>query len=97
MTTETSANGSTGRKEKGLLTSGKGFLKLLAGLLSVAALASWISLGVGLYLGMGGGVRLTLAIAAAVTTEALFWCIAALLGLTVVEARRSIWRKLTGR
>jgi hypothetical protein len=81
----------------GLLTRGKGFLKGLAVLLLVAAVAAWVSLGIGLYLDVGRGARLTLAIVAAVATEALFWTVAALLGVSVVEARKRLWRRITGR
>ena len=45
----------------------------------------------------GAQVRVVVAIVAAVTTEALFWTVAALLGVSVVEARKRIWRKITGR
>lgn len=81
----------------GVLKRGKGFLKVLALLLLVAAVCGWIGLGLGLYLDVDRSARLTLAIVAAVTTEALFWTVAALLGVSVVEARKRIWRKITGR
>lgn len=87
----------TSAAKPGVLTRGKGFLKVLAVLLLVAAVAAWVSLGIGLYLDVGRGTRLTLAIVAAVATEALFWTTAALLGVSVVEARKRIWRRITGR
>ena len=87
----------TSAAKPGVLTRGKGFLKVLAVLLLVAAVAAWISLGIGLYLDVERGTRLTLAIVAAGATEALFWTTAALLGVSVVEARKRIWRKITGR
>lgn len=87
----------TSAAKPGVLTRGKGFMKVLAVLLLVAAVAAWISLGIGLYLDVERGTRLTLAIVAAVATEALFWTTAALLGVSVVEARKRIWRKITGR
>jgi hypothetical protein len=87
----------TSAAKPGVLSRGKGFLKVLAVLLLVAAVAAWAALGIGLYLGVERGTRLTLAIVAAVTTEALFWIVAALLGVSVVEARKRIWRKITGR
>ena len=81
----------------GLLARGKGLLKALAiGLLAVA-IAAWISLGVGLYVGVDKGVRIALAVAAAVSTEGVFWTVAALLGVSVVEARKRIWRAITGQ
>jgi hypothetical protein len=81
----------------GLLKRGKGLLKALAIGLLALAIAAWISLGVGLYVGVDKGIRIALAVAAAVTTEGLFWTTAALLGVSVVEARKRIWRTLTGR
>ena len=87
----------TSAAKPGVLSRGKGFLKVLAVLLLVAAVAAWLALGIGLYLGVERGTRLILAIVAAVTTEALFWTVAALLGVSVVEARKRIWRKITGR
>ena len=84
-------------RNPGLLTRGKGLLKALAIGLLALAIAAWISLGVGLYVGVDKGIRIALAVAAAVTTEGLFWTVAALLGVSVVEARKRIWRTLTGR
>ena len=83
--------------KKGMLGRGKGFLKVLALLLLVGAICAWIGLGVGLYLDVDRGARITLVLVAAVTTEALFWTTAALLGVSVVEARKRIWRRITGR
>ena len=74
----------TSAAQPGVLSRGKGFLKVLAVLLLVAAVAAWAALGIGLYLGVERGTRLILAIVAAVTTEALFWTVAALLGVSVV-------------
>ncbi|WP_292226931.1 hypothetical protein [Brevundimonas sp.] len=94
MTIET---GTAGKTKPGVLTCGKGFLKVLAGLLLVAAVCAWISLGIGLHLDVDRGARITLAIVAAVSTEALFWTVAALLGVSVVEARKRIWRWISSR
>jgi fructose-specific phosphotransferase system IIC component len=73
------------------------FLWMLAGLIGVCAVCGWVSLGVGLYLDVPKGTRLILAVVAAVATEALFWTCAAALGVSVFEARKRIWRKITGR
>ena len=81
----------------GLAARGSGFLKVLAGLLFVTALCAWISLGVGLAMDVERGTKLILALAAALSTEALFWTIAALLGVSVFRARAWIWRRITGR
>lgn len=76
---------------------GRRFLWMLAGLLGVCAVCGWVSLGVGLYLDVPKGTRLILAVVAAVATEALFWTCAAALGVSVFEARKRIWRKISGR
>lgn len=86
-----------GEPKPGVLKRGKGLLKMLAVLLLIAAVCSWIALAVGLYLDVGRGARVTLAILAALGTEALFWVTAALLGVSVVEARKRIWWRITGR
>jgi len=69
----------------------------LAAVLGVCAVAGWIALGVGLYLEVERSTRLILAVVAAVATEATFWTCAAALGVSVFEARKRIWRKITGR
>ena len=73
------------------------FLWALVALLGVCAVGAWVSLGVGLYLDVSKGTRLILAVVAAVATEVLFWTTAAALGVSVFEARKRIWRKITGR
>ena len=72
------------------------FLWALASLLAVCAIGAWVSLGVGLYLDVERSTRLILAIVAAVATEVLFWTCAAALGVSVFEARKRIWRRITG-
>ncbi|GAA0634305.1 hypothetical protein [Brevundimonas lenta] len=81
----------------GAVKRSRKFLWTLAGLVAVVAVCGWISLGVGLYLDVDRGTRLILAIVAAVSTELLFWISAAALGVSVFEARKRIWRKITGR
>ena len=81
----------------GLLKKGKGLLWTLAAFLGVAAVCGWVALGVGLWMDVERSTRLILAIVAAVATEALFWTVAAALGVSVFEARKRIWRKMTGR
>ncbi|PVM93543.1 hypothetical protein DDF62_00305 [Caulobacter radicis] len=79
-----------------VLRRGKGLLKVLVTLLAIFAFAAWIALGVVLYADAGRDLRLAAALAAAVSTEALFWSVAALLGVSVLEARKAIWRRITG-
>ena len=94
MTTETPV---AATEKKSILKKGRGFLIGLSIVVGVAAVAAWIALGVGLYLDVSRQTRIILAVVAAVATEALFWSIAATLGLSVLEARKRIWRKITGR
>ena len=81
----------------GLLKKGKGFLWTLVAFLGVTAVCGWVALGIGLWMDVERTTRLILAIVAAVATEALFWTVAAALGVSVFEARKRIWRKITGR
>ncbi|MFT4914029.1 MAG: cytochrome c biogenesis protein CcdA [Brevundimonas sp.] len=81
----------------GLLKKGKGFLWTLAAFLGVAAVCGWVALGIGLWMDVERTPRLILAIVAAVATEALFWTVATALGVSVLEARKRIWRRITGR
>ena len=84
-------------EKKSVLKKGRGFLIALSIVVGVAAVAAWIALGVGLYMDVSRQTRIILAVVAAVATEALFWSVAATLGLSVFEARKRIWRKITGR
>ena len=84
-------------QRKSLLKKGRGFLIALSIAVGVAAVAAWAALGVGLYMDVSRQTRIILAVVAAVVTEALFWSVAATLGLSVFEARKRIWKKITGR
>lgn len=79
------------------IAGGRKFLGVLAVLIGVTAVCAWIALGVGVYLDVERSTRLVLAVVAALATEALFWTVAALLGVSVVQARKKIWRAITGR
>ncbi|NEX95400.1 hypothetical protein [Caulobacter sp. 17J65-9] len=63
----------------------------------VCAAAAWAGMFVGLYLGVDLKTRTVLVTLAALSGEAVLWTFAAALGLTVFEARRRIWARLTGR
>lgn len=52
---------------------------------ATVCVASWIALGIGLGLGFDRSWRLTFAIAAALSSEALMWTTAAVLGIGLVE------------
>lgn len=97
MSIETNAAAEATPQKKTLLKRGRGFLVALSIVVGVAAVAAWIALGVGLYMDVSRQTRIILAVVAAVATEALFWSVAATLGLSVFEARKRIWRKITGR
>lgn len=69
----------------------------VAAVVGVCAVCGWITLGVGLYLGVDKTTRLIMALVAALATELTFWISAAAFGVSVFEARKRIWRKITGR
>jgi len=97
MTVETTHSVTASTAGGAGLRRSRRFLWTLAALIGVCAIGAWISLGVGLYLDVERGTRVILALAAAVSTELLFWTCAAALGVSVFEARRRLWRKITGR
>lgn len=85
------------RAKPGLARRGRTFFWMLTAVVAAACVAAWVALGAALWLDMDRGARLTLVVVAALATEALFWSVAAALGVTVFEARKRIWRRLTGR
>jgi hypothetical protein len=67
-------------------------LKHLIGFVGlIAFLASWIAVGVGYLVHVEKSTWVVLVVIAAFATEGLFWCVAFMLGLGVVEARSKIW------
>jgi hypothetical protein len=71
-------------------------LKHVIGLTGLAVfLLAWTAVGVGFVLRVDVTTWTILVVIAAFASEALIWCTAAMLGLTVFEARRAIWRFLT--
>lgn len=70
-------------------------LKHLVGIAGLAAfLASWIAVGVGYVIGVEKSTWVVLVVIAAFASEGLFWCVAFMLGLGIVDARKKIWRRL---
>jgi hypothetical protein len=70
-------------------------LKHVVGIAGLTAfLASWIGVGVGYLIHVEKSTWVVLVVIAAFATEALFWCVAFMLGLGIVEARGRIWRWL---
>jgi hypothetical protein len=68
--------------------------RLIIALAATLCVASWLALAAGLLLGVGLQARLALATAAALSTEALVWISAAMLGLSLFQARRELWHRL---
>lgn len=95
MTAETTP--ATPAAPSGAVRKGRKLLWTLAAVTGAVAVAGWIALGLTLYLDADRQARLIAAVAAAVATEATFWICAAALGVSVFEARKRIWRKITGR
>ena len=62
---------------------------------ALAVLAAWTTVTITYFLGFGVGPWTVVVTIAALTTEAAFWVAAAVLGVTVIQARHEIWRWLT--
>lgn len=78
------------------MTFAQNFRRIAAiALMGVCAL-SWVSLGLVVLLDGPSAVLVVAVIAAAVSTEALFWVGGALLGWTAFANRARIWKRLTG-
>lgn len=92
MTVETTPAATSGAVRKG-----RRLLWTLAAVVAAIAACGWIGLGLTLALDAGRQARLIAAVAAAVATEGAFWLAAAALGVSVFEARKRIWRRVTGR
>jgi hypothetical protein len=67
-------------------------LKHLVGIAGLAVfLASWLAVGVGYLVGVDKSTWVVLVVIAACASEGLFWCVAFMLGVGIVEARNKIW------
>ncbi|MFO1186274.1 MAG: hypothetical protein U1E87_01725 [Alphaproteobacteria bacterium] len=75
----------------------KTFKRMLATVGVALFVAAWGAVGVGYLTHVKIETWTALVFAAAIATEVLFWSLAAILGVTVFEARRKIWRFLTFR
>ncbi|HEY0802675.1 MAG TPA: hypothetical protein VGD54_17700 [Steroidobacteraceae bacterium] len=60
-------------------------------LVGLVCLASWVSLGVGLFMHFNLRVWTLIVTSAAVSTDIFFWTLAAALGLSVFQARHQLW------
>jgi hypothetical protein len=71
-------------------------LKHLIGLAGgIVFLAAWAGVLAGYLLRVDVATWTVLVVIAAFASEAFVWCLAAMLGLSIFEARRAIWRFLT--
>src|SRR5690606_2912955 len=85
------------RARPDLIRRGRGFFWLLSAVVGAAAVAAWGAVAVGYWLGVSRATWVILVVVAAVATEGLFWSVAAALGLSVLDARKRIWRWVTRR
>ncbi len=56
---------------------------------------AWAGVGLTIWLGLGREIGIFFVMAAAIATEAVIWALALVLGVSVYESRRKIWRALT--
>lgn len=76
---------------------GSRILWAVVGLAVVFSICAWISVFVGYQMEVSRSTWIILVTVAALSIEAVIWSTAAAVGLKVFEARRKIWRALTGR
>ncbi|OYY66630.1 hypothetical protein [Sphingomonas sp. 28-62-11] len=77
--------------------AGRGFRRLLLRLVIVAVIIAWVGAGVVALSVDANRTRMIAVAVAAPVSEIGLYIGAALLGMRVFEARRAIWRRLTGR
>ena len=65
--------------------------KLALYAVAIALILAWGGLFAGFVIGVSKTVWLVLVTAAAIATEVSFWVVAAILGISVVQARGRIW------
>ena len=70
--------------------------KLALGLTAALCLVSWLALGVGLAIGVSKTAAIVLFVLALVISEVLFWVVAVVLGVSMLESRKQIfsWLRL---
>jgi hypothetical protein len=67
-------------------------LKHIVGIVGLTAfLAAWIAVAVAYAIHVDKTTWVTLVVIAAFASEGLFWCVAFMLGVSIVEARIRIW------
>ncbi len=63
---------------------------------ATVAVLAWGTFGLGLVLDFERPVMFLIAIVGAFALEAIMWTMAAALGITVFQARKRIWQRITG-
>lgn len=71
--------------------------KLVLGVIWSVVAVSWAVLGTIFFVASSSTTAIVALTIAAVITEAAFWLSALLLGIALVDARKVLWRKLTGK
>ena len=79
------------------MTFAQSFRRIAALALIGVCAVSWIALGLTVLLDGPKAVLVAVVIAAAVSTEALFWVGGALLGWTAFANRARLWKRMTGQ
>lgn len=77
---------------------GRAIMWWIAGIVGAFAVAVWIGFFVAAKMGwFDKPTAIAVATVGALSLEGTIWCIAAAIGVSVFEARKRIWRFLTGR
>ena len=69
--------------------------KLLIIGMAIIVVATWIGVIAGFALDVTQATLIKLVTAAAIATEGAFWLGAAMFGLSVFQARKTVWQKIT--
>jgi hypothetical protein len=70
------------------------FQRIILAALGSLCLGSWAAVCMGFFVRFTLPVWTGIVTAAAVSTEILFWALAAALGVTVIQARRRLWARI---
>ncbi len=70
--------------------------RVIFGLVALGCVASWVTLGLAWAFDWPTPIFVAAVIAAAVSTEGLFWIGAIVLGWTAFANRARLWKRLTG-
>jgi hypothetical protein len=79
------------------MTLGQDIRKLLFGFGVAVVIAAWGSVAIAFFAEAPQAVFIAMTVAAAVASEGIFWLGVVLLGWSVVERRKALWRWVTGR